>query len=168
MVPEDELTVIERLLELLYRSLKYLEPFLYGALGAFVYILRVSEDKLHTREFDPARAAEHVNRLVLGTLSGGSIILFISQIPTEEGSFIHIGAAALGFLAGYSVDFLFQTVDRVINAILPKVGIETIQRRALKRRGQELVKRYQSKLEETEDENTKRLLKEFIDELQVR
>lgn len=166
--PGEVLSGGARALDLLYQALKYFEPFLYGALGAFVYILRVTEERLHTREFDPARAPEHVNRLVLGTLAGGSIILFIAQIPAGDGAVIEIGAAALGFLAGYSVDFLFQTLDRVIQAILPKVGLDTIERRARQRRNQDLLRHYQTLLDQAKDENTKKLLRDFIDELQAR
>ena len=148
-----------------YRTLEYLEPFFYGALGAFIYILRVTERRLQTREFDPARAPEHVNRLVLGTLAGGSIILFINELPNGEGSSVQISSAALGFLAGYSVDFLFQVLDRVIGAFLPKVGLETIERRARCRHEQDRIRRYQRMLDETQDEPTKKLLVEIIDDL---
>ena len=148
-----------------YQTLQYLEPFFYGALGAFIYILRVTEQRLQTREFDPARAPEHVNRLVLGTLAGGAIILFINEVPNGDGSSVQISAAALGFLAGYSVDFLFQVLDRVIGAFLPKVGLETIERRARRRREQNLVRRYQTMRDETPDEGTKKLLGEIIDDL---
>jgi hypothetical protein len=165
--PGKALTGSEQILDLIYQVLKYLEPFLYGALGAFLYILRVSEERLRTREFDPARAPEHVNRLVLGTLAGGSIILFITQVPTADGGAIKISAAALGFLAGYSVDFLFETLDRIIRAILPKVGLETIERRAQRRRGQDLIRRYQTLLDEAQDEATKKLLQQFVDDLQT-
>jgi len=166
--PGEALTGSERTLDLIYQVFKYLEPFLYGALGAFLYILRVSEERLRTREFDPARAPEHVNRLVLGTLAGGSIILFITQVPTADGAAIQISAAALGFLAGYSVDFLFETLDRIIRAILPKVGLETIERRPQRRRDQDLIRRYQTLLDEAQDEATKRLLQQFVDDLQTR
>lgn len=148
-----------------YRTLEYLEPFFYGALGAFIYILRVTEQRLQTREFDPARAPEHVNRLVLGTLAGGSIILFIKELPNGDGSSVQISSAALGFLAGYSVDFLFQVLDRLIGAILPKVGLETIERRARRRHEQDMIRRYQTMLDETQDEATKKLLGEIIDDL---
>jgi len=60
---------------------------------------------------------------VAGTISGGAILLFVNQITTEEGSVIQLSSAALGFLAGYSTDFLFNTIEQVIGAILAKVGI---------------------------------------------
>lgn len=116
--------------EILLQAMKHLEPFLYGAFGAFAYILRVTERRLLTREFDPARAPEHINRLVLGTLAGGAIILFFSDLP-DTGESVQIGGAALGFLAGYSVDFLFKTIERIIGALLPKLEtVTTVKQRS--------------------------------------
>lgn len=102
-------------------------PFSYGGLGACVYLLRNAHTNLHARTFDVRRKSEYMNRILLGAVAGGTITLFVNQITTEGGETIQLSAAALGFLAGYSTDFLFQTIERVINAILPKVGIETVQ-----------------------------------------
>ena len=41
---------------------------------------------------------------------------------------IQLSSAALGFLAGYNTDFLFSTIERVMAALLPKVGIDSVQR----------------------------------------
>lgn len=102
-------------------------PFSYGGLGACVFLLRSAHSNIHARTFDVRRKPEYFNRILLGTVAGGTITLFVNQVTTEEGETIQLSAAALGFLAGYSTDFLFQTIERVINAILPKVGIETVQ-----------------------------------------
>ncbi|MBW3567579.1 MAG: hypothetical protein KY410_06420 [Proteobacteria bacterium] len=99
------------------------EPFLYGLLGSCVYLMRITGHHLRERTFDPRRIAEHMNRLFLGGVSGGVIVLVIDN-PGD----IKLSAAALGFLAGYSIEFLFRTVDRLIEAILPKAGMETIAR----------------------------------------
>jgi hypothetical protein len=103
----------------------FLVPFTYGALGSCAYLLRVIETKLKTREFDPARIPQHWNRLVLGTLSGGMVVMFIHQTPGVETSTVLVSEGALGFLAGYSIEFLFQTLDRLITALLPKGSSET-------------------------------------------
>ena len=154
-----------KVIEYLYQVSIYLEPFLYGLLGAVVYILRVTEGRLHARDYDPAREPEHFNRLVLGMLSGGAIILFISQVPGDNGALLEISAAALGFLAGYSVDFVFETLDRMIRAILPKVGLETIQAGIREKRNRELVRRYRSRLEETDDPAEQKVLSQVLTDL---
>ena len=98
-----------------------LTPWLYGGLGSCVYLLRSAHMYIYQRTFDVRRKPEYYNRILLGTMSGGAIILFANQIAGDEGTVIQLGSAALGFLAGYSTDFLFSTIERVISAILPKV-----------------------------------------------
>jgi hypothetical protein len=60
-------------------------------------------------------------------VSGGTISLFIQEIAWDDGV-IRLSAAAPGFLAGYNNDFLFKTIERIAEAILPRIGIETIKR----------------------------------------
>jgi hypothetical protein len=105
-----------------------LTPWLYGGLGSCVYLLRSAHTYIYLRTFDVRRKPEYTNRMLLGAMSGGAIILFVNQIAGEEGSVIQLSSAALGFLAGYSTDFLFSTVERIITALLPKIGIDTVQK----------------------------------------
>ncbi len=100
----------------------FMLPFVYGSLGSCVYLLRVTEQRLRHRDFDCARIPEHWNRLVLGTLSGGALILVMQQgfDLTVLGNGAQVTAALLGFLAGYSVDFLFDVIDRILERVLPK------------------------------------------------
>lgn len=110
--------------------LDILTPFTYGGIGACVFLLRSCHKYIYTRQFDPNRIPEYYNRMILGIVSGGAITMFISQIPMSadgKAPIVRLSAAALGFLAGYNSDFLFNTVDRVMATILPKVGIETVQ-----------------------------------------
>lgn len=125
---------------------EYLVPFLYGALGSCAYLLRISGRKLRMRSFDSRRIIEHFNRLVLGTLSGGVIVLFseellsgsaasadLVQSGSGEASALAQGdietrygltQGALGFIAGYSVELLFNILDRIIDAILPQGRVD--------------------------------------------
>ncbi len=72
------------------------------------------------------RTPEYYNRIGLGAISGGAIILFVNNLDNEDGSSINLGAAALGFVAGYSTDLLFNTIERIVTAIFPKVAVETV------------------------------------------
>jgi len=96
-----------------------LQPFTYGALGSCVHILRKTEKHLRQRTFDPRRIPQHRNRLVLGTLSGGAIVMFITTGAGAD-STLQLTAAAAGFLAGYSVDFLFAILDRILSTMAPQ------------------------------------------------
>lgn len=103
---------------LLYKFGSYGTPFLYGALGACIHILRVTERHLRMRTFDPRRIPQHRNRVVLGTLSGGIIVLFLT-LGESSAAQVKLTAAAAGFLAGYSVDFFFAIVDRILSVFVP-------------------------------------------------
>ena len=65
---------------------------------------------------------ESVSLSALGgaSISGGAIILFVNYLVADDGTVLHLSSAALGFVAGYSTDFLFNTIERVVAAIFPK------------------------------------------------
>lgn len=102
----------------LYSLVTTLMPFMYGAFGASVYMLRQAESYLKDRTFDPRRVPEFRNRLVLGTLSGGIIVLLYSSGGLVETN-VKITEAALGFIGGYSIDLLFSLLDRIVNSLKP-------------------------------------------------
>ena len=110
--------------------LQSIVPFAYGGLGAATYLLRSAHEYLYTRTFDQNRIPEYYNRMLLGLIAGGAIQLFVTQVADNAGGIVKISAAALAFLAGYNCDFLFSAIERVSSAILPKVGLESVQRSA--------------------------------------
>jgi hypothetical protein len=95
---------------------------------ACVYLLRSAHIHIHQRSFDVRRKPEYLNRILLGTMAGGAIMLFVNEVMNDNDEIIHLSAAALGFLAGYNTDFLFNSIERVAAALLPKVGIDTAQK----------------------------------------
>lgn len=113
--------------------LAILVPFTYGGIGSCAYLLRSCHKYIYTRQFDLRRIPEYYNRMLLGVVSGGAITLFVSQIQDGKGATVRLSAAALGFLAGYNTDFLFNTIERVTAAILPKVSVESVQTAAARR-----------------------------------
>ena len=125
--PDGE-SVLNCFLYLIADLLKRLTPFTYGGIGACAYLLKTAHQYIYRREFDPRRMSEYLNRVLLGIVSGGGVTLFVTQVANESGETVTLGASALGFLAGYNTDFLFTTIERVISAILPKVGISSVSR----------------------------------------
>lgn len=105
-----------------------LTPWAYGGLGACAYLLRSAHVFIHQRTFDVRRKPEYLNRILLGAISGGAVIVLINQLTDQSGAQINLSSAALGFIAGYSTDFLFNTVERIVSAILPKVSLESVQK----------------------------------------
>jgi len=108
--------------------LELIMPWMYGGLGACVYLLRSAHTYIYLRTFDVRRKPEYSNRILLGAIAGGAIILFANNIAGDEGTVIQLGSAALGFLAGYNTDLLFNALERISNALLPKLGIDTVQK----------------------------------------
>jgi hypothetical protein len=109
-----------------------LVPWAYGALGACAYLLRSAHTYIYRRSFDLRRKPEYFDRILLGAISGGAIILYTKYLVDQEGTVVELGSAALGFIAGYSTDFLFNTIERIVTAIFPKVVIETVPQPAAK------------------------------------
>jgi hypothetical protein len=107
---------------------QWLLPWGYGALGACAYLLRSGHYFIYQRSFDLRRTPEYFNRVLLGAISGGTIILFASYRANDDDTVVHLSSAALGFIAGYSTDFLFNTIERIITAIFPRVAVETVPR----------------------------------------
>jgi hypothetical protein len=116
-------------LHLKWRTLvELLTPWLYGGLGACVYLLRSAHMYIYQRTFDVRRKPEYTNRIMLGAIAAGAIIMFTNNIAGDDGSVIQLSSAALGFLASYNTDLLFTAMERVINALLPKIGLDTVQK----------------------------------------
>ncbi|MGN6571288.1 MAG: hypothetical protein ACTHLO_07725 [Pseudolabrys sp.] len=105
---------------------QWVQPWAYGALGACAALLRSAHYFIYARSFDLRRTPEYFNRILLGAISGGAIILFVNYLISQDDTFSHIGTTALGFIAGYSTDFLFNTVERVVTALFPKVDVQTV------------------------------------------
>jgi hypothetical protein len=96
---------------------KPLIPFLYGLLGALTYLLRSAHSYISDRSFDMNRIPEYYNRMLLGFISGGIVLLFVD--PKSFG----IGDGAIAFIVGYNTDYLFDMIERLANGIFPKVNL---------------------------------------------
>jgi len=106
------------------KILESLLPWAYGALGSCAYLLRSAHYYIYQRSFDLRRKPEYFNRVLLGAISGGAIILFVNYLVDDGGTTLHLSSAALGFVAGYSTDFLFNTIERIVAAVFPKTDVD--------------------------------------------
>lgn len=163
--PGDPLSLLNTVIFLLIKLASFIVPFAYGTLGACAYILRVTESHLRMRSFDAARIPEHKNRLILGSLSGGVIVLFVTDLPGQAKASVTVTQAALGFLAGYSIEMLFEVIDRLIKAILPRVGRSTKEIEKQKKREHALANRLQEKVDRIQEQDQKEMFGDIIDEL---
>jgi hypothetical protein len=146
-------------------------PFLFGTLGACVYLMRVTSVNLRNRTFAPSSLPEHLNRLLLGTVSGGMIIMLLEDTLSigTPGDGVPITAAGIGFIAGYSIEFLYQIIDRIIAAILPVVSSAYDPNALEKKKKALLHDRYEKELTRAQNNNepdeTVNLLKQILDDL---
>jgi hypothetical protein len=98
-------------------------PFLAAGLGTCVFLLRITQEKLSTRQFDPAFIPSQLIRLSLGILAGGSLVLFPDLLASatttnESGSSnlfanISIEQGTLAFILGYAVDIFYSLLDNI-------------------------------------------------------
>ena len=107
-------------------GLNILLPFVYGLLGACLSLLPKCHEFVSARTFDPLRIAEYKSRMLMGLASGGIVMFFVHEISLDEGDeFIQLSAPVLAIIAGYNTDFIFETIERMVAAILPKVGVKS-------------------------------------------
>lgn len=88
--------------------------FFAAGLGTCVYLLRVTQEKLKTRTFDPAYVPSQLIRLGLGMLAGGTIVLFPELINHNGGGGdITITHVTIAFILGYAVDIYYALLDNI-------------------------------------------------------
>jgi hypothetical protein len=93
---------------------KPLLPFVHGLLGALTYLMRSAHNYIAERSFDLQRTPEYYNRMLLGFVSGGVVLLFV-----DPKSF-NVSDGAVAFIVGYNTDYLFAALERVAGAVFPK------------------------------------------------
>ena len=105
----------------------YLIPLLYGVLGAFAYVLRELVKEIREVTFTDGSLIRYRLRLSLGLLAGIAVGFLTSADAAAQGgveatqailSLTTLGPIALAFLAGYSVELVFATMDRIVSAFV--------------------------------------------------
>ncbi len=82
-------------------------PSLFGSIGALTYVLRLISDEIGETRFSATAPVRHSVRVLLGTLAGFAVGL--GGIATSAG----LTTAALAFVAGYSIEPVFATMDGI-------------------------------------------------------
>ena len=103
----------------------YILPLLYGLLGAFAFVLRKLIDETHQLTYTRSSDTRFFLRIVLGSIAGLAIGFFFVSEPGVDNVYVtltSLSPLALAFLAGYSVEFMFTAVDRLVNTILSDKG----------------------------------------------
>ncbi|SRR6266404_6748516 len=91
----------------------YALPFLYGLLGACVFILRNLSSEVKALSFTSDE--NYQLRIPLGALSGVAIAWFLAAMQSSN-ALKGLSPLPLAFLTGYSVEVLFSALDRLVAA----------------------------------------------------
>jgi hypothetical protein len=106
----------------------YLLPLLYGWLGAMAFVLRSLIAAVKYRTFRPQLNVEYRLRVYLGLLAGLVIGWFMrSKSNSGQLGVADLTPAAVSFLAGYSVEILFSTMDRIVSGFVAAFGGSTVE-----------------------------------------
>jgi hypothetical protein len=102
---ESEGSVVN--LTILYYAYNALVPLLFGSIGACTYVLRLISEQIREVSFSATSPVRHAVRVLLGALGGFAVGL--GGVATSAG----LTAAAVAFIAGYSVEPVFATMDGI-------------------------------------------------------
>jgi hypothetical protein len=104
----------------------YILPLLYGALGAFAFILRKLSDPVGKLTYAYDTRVSYTLRVHIGALGGLAVGWFINGNAPLSGlggsassGLIALSPLALAFAAGYASDLLFTALDKVVAAFSP-------------------------------------------------
>jgi hypothetical protein len=101
----------------------YLLPVLYGWLGALGFVLRRLNRQLADCLLTPRDIRANSIRIVLGTVTGACIGLFVNSstgaatLTGVGGAAVTLSASGIAFLAGYGVEGVFKMLDTLINKV---------------------------------------------------
>jgi hypothetical protein len=97
----------------------YVLALLFGLLGASVHVMRDIHRRLDDFTLTRVLLSRYKTRLILGAVAGPFIGLFINPLEGVTSSLNatpqltnHLAGLALAFIAGFSVEVLFSTLDR--------------------------------------------------------
>jgi hypothetical protein len=82
-------------------------PIILGLMGACAYVVRLISDQIKDATFSTTSPIRHRVRLLLGGLAG--IVIGFGGIVSTTG----LSSSALAFIAGYSIEPVFATLDSI-------------------------------------------------------
>jgi hypothetical protein len=106
----------------------YVLPLVYGWVGAMAFVLRSLIVAVKNKTFRLELNVEYRLRVYLGLLAGLVIGWFLSpKGDARQFGVADLTPAAISFVAGYSVEILFSTMDRIVAGFVTAFGGSTLQ-----------------------------------------
>ncbi|NJL14040.1 MAG: hypothetical protein HC913_14205 [Microscillaceae bacterium] len=91
----------------------YILPLFYGLLGAYAYVLRVLSEEIRNITYSLDSDIKYILRINLGALAGLAVGLFFTP-ETDHLVTLNLPPLTLAFIAGYSIEFVFTSIDKLI------------------------------------------------------
>lgn len=98
------------------------KPLFAAGLGTCVYLLRITQEKLKSREFDPANIPAQLVRLILGVVIGGILVKIFPSMTNSETVNSALSTygfkeneliLAIAFILGYAVEIFYKILDKL-------------------------------------------------------
>jgi len=99
-----------------------LSPFIWGALGSAIYILKRVSDMVRTQKFEVRYFRGVGARIVLGAVFGGLFVTMVTDDTLGDVNF-NLTAEVLGFLAGFGVKVLYGAFEGMVETICKKFNL---------------------------------------------
>jgi hypothetical protein len=116
--PTDEVNTFKRYSAFVLETIQsYVLPILYGLLGAFTFVLRNLSKEITEQTFTRESEIKGMLRLHLGALSGLAVGWIFGNDTNTTASISSLSPLALSFIGGYSVEFVFNGIDKLIASI---------------------------------------------------
>ena len=132
-LPEPEEGLDRLVFQFRNSFLELLSPFVWGALGACVYLMKRLNDIAKDQLFDSAKLKGWTLRLFLGAILG-AIVAHIYDVSTLEGDAQDLGEDVLAFFAGLGVKVVYGAFERTVEVLSEKLNLGSARRREPDRR----------------------------------
>jgi hypothetical protein len=108
--------------------LNILEPFVWGSLGACVYLLKTLYDFAQDRQYDEERLRGWWLRVILGGVLALVVVRIfdLKALGTVEGA--ELDAVAVAFLVGLGIKVVYGAFERLVGLLAEKMDLGAIRR----------------------------------------
>lgn len=154
--PEPEEGALLVLVNLQRYVLGFITPFLWGALGSCVYLLKRYSDLAEDRVFSAGSLQGWGTRITLGAILGG-VVQFIYDSSAFTSAGLQLDANAMGFLAGIGVKVVYGALEKTIEALGSAMNLDALRKaKTEKSEIRSFINQEIAKLGDTEEDQAKR------------
>ncbi|NVJ99314.1 MAG: hypothetical protein HWE25_14260 [Alphaproteobacteria bacterium] len=107
--------------------LPFVTPFLWGALGSCIYILKRINDESSNMSFDAHLFKGWLSRALLGAVLGGSIVHVIDPASIDT---VMVSSTAFAFLTGVGTKVVYGALEKLIELLAEKLNLQSLNRKA--------------------------------------